>query len=302
MIGVSEQPVLFTVHADTLVGVLATPESGAVRCGVVIVVGGPQYRAGSHRHFVTLSRVLASSGHAVLRFDARGMGDSEGKLRPFTELDDDISGAICALVNRHSGVQKIVLWGLCDGASAALMYWHRCRDPRVSAMCLVNPWLRSEAGRARTQVRHYYMRRLLDVGFWRKLLRGSIGISALGDLLRNVRRSVQREGQAQSSPRGLEGSFRDLMAAAWEKFPGPILLLLSGNDFTAKEFIDGVSREPAWNGAWARENLLRVDLPGADHTLSATQDSRACEQALLSWLSTQVSRATENGGLPCTPL
>ena len=46
--------------------------------GVVIVVGGAQYRVGSHRQFVGLARHLAAHGHPVLRFDFPGMGDSPG--------------------------------------------------------------------------------------------------------------------------------------------------------------------------------------------------------------------------------
>ena len=46
-----------------------------VATAVLVVVGGPQVRAGSHRHFVQLARHLATHGHAVMRFDVRGMGD-----------------------------------------------------------------------------------------------------------------------------------------------------------------------------------------------------------------------------------
>jgi alpha/beta superfamily hydrolase len=48
---------------------------------VLVIVGGPQYRAGSHRQFTLLARSLAEQGFAVLRFDYRGMGDSTGAMR-----------------------------------------------------------------------------------------------------------------------------------------------------------------------------------------------------------------------------
>jgi len=60
---------------------------------VLIIVGGPQYRVGSHRQFVLLARHLAAQGIPVMRFDVRGMGDSKGKPRNFGQLDDDLRAA-----------------------------------------------------------------------------------------------------------------------------------------------------------------------------------------------------------------
>ena len=74
-----EVGLLFNCAGETLVGVLARPPSSQLQgsLGVVIIVGGPQYRAGSHRQFVSLARALAAAGHAVLRFDYRGMGGQQ---------------------------------------------------------------------------------------------------------------------------------------------------------------------------------------------------------------------------------
>jgi len=76
----NEIPVTFGCEDISLVGVLHAPEA-APSLGFVFVVGGPQYRVGSHRQFVLLARDLASHGAAVLRFDCRGMGDSGGFFR-----------------------------------------------------------------------------------------------------------------------------------------------------------------------------------------------------------------------------
>lgn len=283
----SEEPLVFACKGQTLVGVLSRPAHGQPRIGVVIIVGGPQYRAGSHRQFVHLARRLSASGHAVLRFDVRGMGDSEGDMRSFTALDDDIAAAIDALVARQPSVQHVALWGLCDGASAALLYWRRRGDTRVAAMCLLNPWLRSEQGQARTQVRHYYLERVMQGDFWRKLLRGGVGGRAMSELLANLRRA-RGHGAATAGARDTrdDENFRDGMAAAWQQFPGQIMLVLSGRDYTAKEFLDGIQRESAWSGALSRAGLHRVDLPAADHTFSGPDDRAACERAVVDWLGT----------------
>ena len=146
-----EEALKVPCRGETLLAVLSRPERPR-RTAVVVVVGGPQYRAGSHRQFVQLARRLAAEGWPVLRFDARGMGDSGGAAHGFEAL-----------------------------------YCGSRGDPRIAGLCLVNPWLRSEASLARTHVRHYYARRLVQPAFWRKLLRGGLGWSAVAGLLGNVR-------------------------------------------------------------------------------------------------------------------
>lgn len=277
---------LFACADDTLVGVLAQSDAHADESSdtaVLIVTGGPQYRVGSHRQFVQLARALADAGYPVLRFDVRGMGDASGVQRSFEQLDDDIAGAINCLQAALPQVRHVVLWGLCDGASAALLYWHRKRDLRVVALCLLNPWVRSASSLAKTQVKHYYRRRLMQRDFWLKLVRGRVAWHALSDLLNNLRAALQprhrTDGIADPS-----GSFQHGMAAGWRAFKGPILLVLSENDYTAKEFLEHVASEPAWNGCLDRGALTRIDLPGADHTFSAIPSRLSVQQATIGWL------------------
>src|SRR5215471_15952260 len=87
---VDEVPVSFRSEQMDLIGLLHMPDPSP-SLGVVIVVGGPQYRAGSHRQFVLLARDLASNGAAVLRFDCRGMGDSGGNFPGFERIGPDIA-------------------------------------------------------------------------------------------------------------------------------------------------------------------------------------------------------------------
>ncbi len=74
----TEVPVVFPCGSDRLVGMLHRGDTDRRRQrGVVVVVaGGPQYRAGAHRQFVSLARKLAQHGYPVLRFDLRGMGEA----------------------------------------------------------------------------------------------------------------------------------------------------------------------------------------------------------------------------------
>lgn len=280
MSGDREQALVFGCGGESLVGVLSLPGASASTqdTGVVIVVGGPQYRAGSHRQFVQLARQVAAAGFPVLRFDVRGMGDSSGPARSFEALGDDVGAAIAQLVGRVPSVRKLVLWGLCDGASAALLYCQQSSDPRVSGLCLLNPWVRSEASLARTQVKHYYLQRLMQKGFWTKLLSGGVGAKALAGLFGNLRAASAGDAPQAAS------SYQQRMAMAWRDTRRQMLLLLSGNDYTAKEFLDHVAGDAAWNGALHHPRLQRHDLPQADHTFSARDDSAEVERLTLAWL------------------
>jgi len=101
-----EQALVFGCGGESLVGVLALPDAPSVR-GVLIVVGGPQYRAGSHRQFTLLARELARSGVASLRFDYRGMGDSSGPARSFEAVDEDIG---CALERLLGALPPLLMY------------------------------------------------------------------------------------------------------------------------------------------------------------------------------------------------
>ena len=58
----AEHAVAFECGHEQLLGIVATCAGPTADTGVLIVVGGPQYRAGSHRQFTRLARSLAASG------------------------------------------------------------------------------------------------------------------------------------------------------------------------------------------------------------------------------------------------
>ena len=272
---VSETALVFDCAGETLVGVLATNGTLA-ETGVVLVVGGPQYRAGSHRYFVQLARALAGAGFPTLRFDCRGMGDSSGAQQNFENITDDIRAAIDALQQRSPAMRQVVLWGLCDGASAALLYLQATADARVAGLCLLNPWVRSQVSLARTHIKHYYPQRLMHHGFWLKLLSGRVAISALSRLWHSV-------GLAFSGTAGAP-SYQQRMASALAAFGGPVLLLLSETDYTAKEFVEFTQSDRNWQVALARARVQRQVLPDADHTLSAAPAKAAARGIIGTWM------------------
>jgi uncharacterized protein len=296
----TEEALQFAGPGESLVGVLSRPAAQtAVHSDVamVVIVGGPQYRVGSHRQFVLLARAVAAQGHVVLRFDYRGMGDSAGVLRDFEAVSDDISCAIDALLLAAPHVKRVVLWGLCDGASAALLYLHDRQDARVAGLALLNPWVRSQASLAKTHVKHYYLDRLKSREFWRKLLSGQVAVSALTGLWSNLRLAftgAPAPAAAASLP------YQQRMARAWSGFAGAILLMLSERDLTAQEFADVSAADPSFQHALRARPPTRVPLADADHTCSTVAAQRAAEEATARWLA-QAFAAPAGSAVPAVP-
>ncbi|MBY0578928.1 MAG: hydrolase 1, exosortase A system-associated [Burkholderiales bacterium] len=251
----TETALAFECKDDSLTGIVSLPESPLVT-GVLIIVGGPQYRIGSHRQFTLLARDLACAGIPSMRFDYRGMGDSEGDLHTFENVREDIRAAVDAFFAQCPGLEKVVLWGLCDAASAAVFYAHQ--DPRVCGLVLVNPWIRTAESRARTQLKHYYFSRMTDPALWRKLLAGAFDFRAS---FRDFFKTASALGAPEQN-----ASLPDRMKHGLEQFSGKILLILSGNDLTAREFDDMTQSSASWRELLKKAE--RRDLPEADHTFS----------------------------------
>lgn len=292
---IGEQALVFDCAGEALVGILHHPQTSAPEAaqatGVVVIVGGPQYRAGSHRQFVHLARTLADAGHPVLRFDVQGMGDSTGELHHFEQITLEIGAAIDTLQQHVPQMRQVVLWGLCDGASAALLYLHDRPDARVRGLCLLNPWVRSEASLARTRVKHYYLQRLGQREFWGKLLRGGVGEGALRELALNLGRSANVPGHPTANQ-----SFIERMLSTWASFCSPILLVLSGRDYTAKEFSEHVMADARWRALVCRANVEQHRWPDADHTFSSTAAKASVAHEFATWLDRSFVRTQPSAG------
>ncbi len=262
-----------------LPAIVSLPVQSEQDLGVVVIVGGPQYRVGSHRQFVQLARHLAREGFATLRFDYRGMGDAPGEVLAFDAAREDVRAAVDALRRSVPSVRRVVLWGLCDAASAALM--HGTDHADVVGVVLVNPWVRSEATLAAATVKHYYRGRLMQREFWLKMVSGRFDWRAS---LRSFGANLRATRGAISTPAATGGDYRDTMARGWSCLRGPSLLILSGDDLTAREFTEYTSAQPSWQKLLARTDVRRVELPDADHTFSRREWKAQVERETSRWL------------------
>ena len=277
---VQHQALRFQCAGCSLVGVLHLPPQPMPR-GLLMVTGGPQYRVGSHRQFVLLARHLASEGVPVLRFDYRGMGDSEGTPRDFEAAGDDLHSAVERFFDQVPALKELVLWGLCDGATAAA--FHAMNDHRICGLVLLNPWVRTEQGAARATLRHYYVRRLCETEFWTKLAAGAFEVRRAFVSLLQLRAAARAHGHAAAEKNKLpQRLYRALNA-----FPGRILVILSGADLTAREFAALVATDARWRALMSERRVRQALLPQANHTFGRAvwrdEVATLCAEWIASW-------------------
>jgi len=305
--GSREIPISFLCGGDRLLGILHRPDVPSAR-GLLVVHGRPATRVGKHRLFVLLARTWAEAGVPVLRFDYRGTGDSEGRLRTFEETGIDIHSAVDAFISNLPGLQEVVLWGLCGGAADALSY--APKDKRISGTILVNPWTYDARVRALARARgfvsswlHRFQR--LATGEVRSAERSDLNISRMlsgrcgtaeapgipqsDDLdLITTRDQLVVDGtrdavMAYRSYRAADLSKR--LAISLEKFSGRVLLILGGGDIGAQTFKYTASLSFKWRRLLSAKRVKVLELPGANHSLKRPEWRDQAASWTLDWLN-----------------
>ena len=112
----------FTNDKDhQLVGITHNPQKTSSTVGLLIIVGGPQYRIGALGQYVHLARHWVNQGIAAMRFDYSGIGDSDGTYPGFEHVTADIHAAIDEFSKRGPEIKSVAIWGLCEGLR--LFFW-----------------------------------------------------------------------------------------------------------------------------------------------------------------------------------
>jgi alpha-beta hydrolase superfamily lysophospholipase len=190
--GVFESALRYGDDAN-LFGVLSEPSRTQSDLAIIIANTGANTRVGPNRLGVTLARRLALRGHAVLRLDLAGIGDSapqpgmnENELyaeRSVTDLRASVD-----VLEAH-GYRRFVAMGLCAGAY--MSFRAGVVDDRIEAMILMNPAaLEWEPGRKVERVdgrvgtgsirsTRYYKSRALRLDTWRRIARGDVDTRAI---------------------------------------------------------------------------------------------------------------------------
>ncbi|ACL73445.1 conserved hypothetical protein [Thioalkalivibrio sulfidiphilus HL-EbGr7] len=218
-VAMNETPFFFPNGACELFGVLHRPESAATGCGFVFCHPFAEEKLWAHRVYVSLARDLAARGHAVLRFDHMGHGDSDGEFVAAsveTHLSD-ISAAVERLRESVAGLNRINLFGLRLGATFAALAATRRED--IDRLVLWEPVV--EGGR-----------------YMQEVLRGNLTsqMAAYGRVLQDRKALV--ESLQAGKPINVDGyelglafyeqaSSIDLLARAGS-FSGQVLILQAG--------------------------------------------------------------------------
>ncbi|SFR83491.1 hydrolase 1, exosortase A system-associated [Sphingomonas jatrophae] len=229
--------------------------------GLLIVTGGLQVRSGAHGGQARLAALLAAAGHPVLRYDRRGIGDSDGDDPGWRDQLADIAAAAAALRRAQPQLTRIVGYGLCDAAAALALHG---RAAGLEALILANPQVVEPAAGLPppAAIRSRYRAQLGDVDAWRRLLTGRLD-------LRRVAR-----GLAAALSRS--GALTDQLAAALLAARLPTTVLLAEGDATAIAFAAA-----ARSGRW-RDLALDVRVrPSASHGFAGEGDA--------AWLAEQVA-------------
>src|SRR5262249_47130195 len=142
-------PFFFAREQARLFGLLHTPDGPTQPLAFVMSHPFAEEKLWSHRVFVSFARALAQRGHAVLRFDYTGAGDSSGMSRDVSLATHtaDPTAAIATLSQRVPGVQKVGLIGLRLGATFAALITESQTSPllRGAPLILWDPVLDGDA-------------------------------------------------------------------------------------------------------------------------------------------------------------
>lgn len=286
----AERAEILNCEGAALVSVVHEPSTAGDTGLVIIVAGGPQYRVGAHRQFVLLARQLANKGITVIRFDHRGTGDSGGNYRGFSDMDADIRCAVDYLFQAYPHLKNVALWGECESASAAAYYAHS--DQRISGISMVNPWVRTDVGLAKTYLKHHYRARLVDPEFWKKVRSGQFSfkdsLSSLIDLLRQVfasfwTRSRSMGGTSKTALNELPLTER--LEQSLLRFGGKIMVLTSGRDHIAQEYKDFVNSSKALRQHLDSEQVRLYEIVDSDHTFSRSEWREDLFKQTENWLN-----------------
>lgn len=244
----------------------ATLDEAPGRVGLLLVSGGNEVRAGPWGSQAQLAAAVAKAGFPALRFDRRGVGDSEGGNGGFASSRSDLAAALAAFRREVPSLERIAGMGNCDAASALVL----AAGCGCDALVLCNPWTfdAEQAADATSMpasaLRAHYKRRLADPRALWRLLTGKVTLGKLAG-------SLAGAAVANASP----GKLAAEMQAGLARFDGPVAILLAERDRTAQAFLAN----------WDRQDPRIARCPGASHSF-VEADARV-------WLEEQVCTMLE---------
>jgi len=298
--------VSFDCEGYRLYGTLHTPrQPSSSGSGVVVLNQGPLDRSGAHRMSIKLAQRWTASGVPVLRFDARGAGESEGTWTepaegsPIRLLYKNIeegawvpdTHAAVRFLQSETGVQRVLLSGLCGGAATALHAG--ATHPSVSGILMVGMPVRLQAevrgvkdildSHLRTESQRYFQR-ALSLDAWKRFFSMESDYRTMLAVLAKRAEALYRRKPAQdpSLNRILMTHLRDALRARKR-----LLFVYPENDYLWAEF-----RElflPLFANV-ADQFTVRT-IAQANHTFTEPEWQRDLYEILTAWVRAEYQQA-----------
>lgn len=251
----------------------ATYDDGTASTGLLIISGGNEIRSGAHAGQAAMAAHFAALGYPVLRYDRRGIGESEGDNKGFENSAADIAAAVGAFRLEAPAMQRLVAFGNCDAATALALF---SEGVGINELILANPWVienaSAEASTPPTSaaVRARYWSRLKNPRSLLDLFSGKINLRKLAGGLVKAAQSDKPTGLAERLAKALANSAL------------PATILIADRDTTALAFMS------AWNSVTFADVKARQNV--TLHTCSTASHSFADAQAK-AWVLGQIEAA-----------
>jgi uncharacterized protein len=306
MLMVSERTtrtVSFICDGSRLYGTLRRPQaaSESKETGVVVLNQGPLDRSGAHQLSVRVAKRLNALGLPTLQFDARGVGESEGDWITPTEGEPiqalykrifegawkaDTEAAI-RFLQSETGVRRVLLIGLCGGASTALHTG--AAHPAVDGMVMVGMPIRLQFDTAnldavvdsfiRSETNRYFEKALAPEA-WKRFFTFQTDYRAFTGLVtRRVKDLLPFKKRAPLTvSQDILRSFHTAVKARKR-----LLFVYSENDYLWTEFKELFL--PFFPQRESHFDLTTI--PEANHTLTETVWQEQLYRTLIEWVLVQ---------------
>lgn len=250
-----------------IIGTLDTPEDIASNSALIIVSGGNEIRSGSHDSQSQIAQYICAMGHYVLRYDRRGIGDSEGENSGFENSAKDIESAVQFLRSKVGHDLSISAFGNCDAASALLLHHENLG---LKNLILANPWTidapttdnsakdkidETPTAPSAAAIRARYWARIKNPRSIIDLFTGKIDI---GKLLSGLRKASKQEDI---------GPLAKALAEKLSDIDVNIYILIAQKDTTALAF-SGAYKHAIFDNARRNANIKLDSIDSASHSFS----------------------------------
>lgn len=247
----------------------ATLDEAKGDAGLLIVSGGNEIRIGAHRGMERLATDIAATGFPALRFDRRGIGDSEGENAGFEGSAPDLQAAIQAFQAACPHVKRIIAFGNCDAASALLLH----KPEGLSGFVLSNIWVIEPTDDLPppAAIKSHYLTRMRDPKAWIGIFTGAINLRKIASGL--LRLAIPAQPSALT----------DRIARAMSANSLPTHILLASKDGTALAFADAW-KTAAFSAARSNQCYQVETFDSSAHSFARKSDYAILKSALLKQL------------------